>query len=251
MKFGSTWDEVQSEPVTGGGAYLKYFRNGDTTFRIIQEPNDWVGYWEHFNPEGFSFPCTGDRKSCPGCTSDNQKMSKASRKIIIQVLEGEYVNAYKFPRTLADKLANRAERLGTIRDRDYTISRFKSGDKVEYDIEGGDKIPVDFSKLSYLDVEKMLQDSFNESWGDSEKAQRSRDGAAHAQMDADLKANLKAQEERPDFKSAEAANVYDEADLRAMSKSALLGVMQAEKVEVPKNSDDMSVDELVDWLLEQ
>lgn len=260
MKFGKSWDEVNAEPTTTGG-FMKYFKDGDTTFRIIQEPKDWVGYWEHFNPGGFPFPCTGDRKTCPGCTSDNEKMKKASRKIAVNVLEGEYVNVYKLPKTLADKLANRAERAkpkATIMDRDYTISRFKSGDKVEYDIEGGDKSPVDLTNIELKDVEEMLQEAYNDSWGDSAKAQGTRDANEQANSEELLKAKLEHQRslqgDEPPFEQPpviEGAGEYDEKDLRAMDKSGILAVCDKEGLTVPSEVQLQDVDSIVEWLLVQ
>lgn len=270
MKFGKSWDEVQAEPATSGG-YMKYFKDGDTTFRILQEPQEWIGYWEHFNPGGFGFPCTGDRKACPGCTSSNEKMKKAGRKIAIQVLEGEYVNVYKFPKTLADKISNRANRIGTITDRDYTISRFKSGDKVEYDVEGGDKVPVDIKALreQFKDVEAMLQESYDEAWGDSDKALQSRAAAEDASHTTDLKSKLAAAAERQfqagnesdrppsepeakqDAEAEGAGNVYTEEDLRSMDKSGILAVCDKEGLTVPAEVQQREVNDIVDWLLEQ
>lgn len=264
MKFGKSYEEVVEEAAAsggGGGNWLKYFKNGDTTFRIVQEPKDWIGYWEHFNPGGFSFPCTQDRKTCPGCTSDNEKMKKASRKIAIQVLEGEYVNVYKFPKTLADKLSNRAERIGTITDRDYTISRFKSGDKVEYDVEGGEKRPIDLSTLTFNDVEAMLLEAYNDAWGDSSKAQASRDAAEQAEQSDSLKSKLAAAQQRewtegapeakPDWAAAPEpeGKVYTEKELRALDRDQIIKVCSDEGMVPPDGLT--TTDEIVDWLLEQ
>ena len=265
MKFGKTWDEVESEPATSGGGYMKYFKDGDTTFRIAQEPKDWVGYWEHFNPGGFPFPCTGERSTCPGCTSKNEKMKKASRKIAIQVVEGDYVNVYKFPKTLADKLANRANRIGTIYDRDYTISKIKGKNadgsvKVDYDLEGGDKIPFDFSSVEYKDVEAMLEAAYNESWGDSDKTaqtqQKLADSEAQDKITEKVKAQEEAQDDKPPFEEAPPSTpenkVWTEEELLAMPFAQLLDVCKAEGMEVP---DDLAASEsnktVVNWLLNQ
>ena len=55
--------DPNAEPeTTGTSDYLRYFKNAETTFRVLQEPDEWVDYWEHFNPNGYPFPCTRDRK---------------------------------------------------------------------------------------------------------------------------------------------------------------------------------------------
>lgn len=270
MKFGKSWDEVQTEPTTSGGGYIKYFKEDSTTLRLLQEPKDWIGYWEHFNPGGFPFPCTGDRKSCPGCTSDNEKMNKAGRKIAINVLEnGEQVSVYKFPKTLADKLSNRANRIGTVTDRDYLIFKIRSKNsdgsvKVDYDLEGQEKIPVDVSKLELHDVEQMLSDAYEQSWGSSDVAkqttQKNEDAAATEALKAKLAAQEAAQDEKPPFSQPStesdptvegAGNSYTEDDLRAMDKSGILAVCDKEGLVVPSEIQDRKVTQIVDWLLEQ
>jgi hypothetical protein len=261
MRFGKSWEEVENEPTTSGGGYIKYFKKGDTTFRIVQEPKDWIGYWEHYNPGGFPFPCTGDRKTCPGCTSSNEKMKKASRKIAINVLEGEYVNVYKFPKTLADKLSNRANRIGTISDRDYTISRIESKNsdgstKTDYDIEGGDKIPVDLSKLELKDVEAMLAAAYDEAWGDSAKTQQNaEDDQAQTNLRSKLNQATEGKpEDIPDWAKAEEKTdqpkVWSEDELRGMRLDEIIKVCLNEGVGEPPETLN-TTDQVVDWLLEQ
>jgi hypothetical protein len=273
MKFGKSWDEAQQES-TGGSGYLKYFKNDETTFRVLQEPSEWVAYWEHFNPGGFPFPCTQDRNTCPGCTSKNEKMKKANRRVAFNVLEGEYVNAYKVPKTVADKLANRAERSpsGTVTDRDYTIYKIKSKNadgstKVDYDVEGQDRVPVDVNALrdQFADIEELLQEAFNESWGDSDKAAQTRAKNEETEGEDDLRSKLKSAHER-EWKDSDADDMppwakgedstpdtaeYDEADLRKMDKAGILAVCDKEGLQVPSDVQQLEVDGIVDWLLEQ
>jgi len=204
MKFGKTWNQNAETTSEGGSSdYLRYFKDAETTFRVLQEPQDWVEYWEHFNPNGFPFPCTGDRQNCPGCTSSNEKMQKASKKIAIQVLQGEWVNAFKVPKTVADKLANRANRIGTVTDRDYTIYKVQSKNsdgstKTDYDVEGNEKIPVDISALEpkFKDVEAILQKMYDQSWGSGDSAMVTKDNAEQGQVQDNLRARLREQQMR-------------------------------------------------------
>src|SRR4249919_230048 len=104
MRFGKSKDEAQEEPGRGGGGgdFIKYLKEGNTTFRILQEQEEWKYYWEHFSPEGYSFPCPRDVddpiEMCPGCSSDNEKMKKVSRKIAFNALHSfngtEYVDVF-------------------------------------------------------------------------------------------------------------------------------------------------------------
>ena len=47
---------------------MKYLKDGDQTLRILQEPDAWKYYWEHFNPSGFPFPCSGERTTALAAT---------------------------------------------------------------------------------------------------------------------------------------------------------------------------------------
>jgi len=277
MKFGKSYNSADEATSTGGGGgdWMKYFKNDATTFRILQEPGDWVEYWEHFNPGGFPFPCTGDRKTCPGCTSSNEKMQKASKKIAFNVLEGEWVNVYKVPKTVADKLHSRSERIGTITDRDYTIYKIQSKNrdgstKTDYDVEGNDKIPVAIAELEpkFKDMEKMLADAYEQAWGDDSKAAETKAGNEYDEAQSGLKAKLAAAQQRewtegkkediPDWAvkddtatETDDTNEYDEADLRAMDKSGILAVCDKEGLQVPNDVQQRDVNGIVDWLLEQ
>lgn len=248
MKFGQSYEDSKTgSEVTGNSSFIRYFKKPATTFRILQNPEEWVSYWEHFNPGGHPFPCTGDRNACPGCTSDNDKMSRASKRVAINVLEGEYVNVYKFPKTLAEKLENRAQRIGTVTDRDYTIYKMQSQNtdgsiKTEYDIEGGDKIAIDLGSYKTLNVEEMLASAYEDSWGEGNKTETVLKIVADTDQE-DLEKKTAEVKEEPKDKT------YTEEELREMDLGQILTVCEHEGVEPPKSL--MSTKEVVDWLLEQ
>lgn len=258
MGFTKDWNGAdEAEETAGSTGYLRYFKNPATTFRILQDPTEgWKTYWEHFNPGGFPFPCTGDRQSCPGCTSDNEKVRKASKRVAINVLEGEYVNVYKFPKTLADKLQNRAERIGTLKDRDYTVYKMQEKNtdgslRTDYDIEGGDKEAKDLAQYELKDVEEMLQDAYDQSWGTqaTETQMRVEDHTRQTRLQERIKRVKKDEaSEPPPFEPKE---IYTEEELRSLSSDNLVVVMKGEGIDPPENAASMSPDALVDWLLEQ
>ena len=270
MKFGKTWNQNAETTSEGGSSdYLRYFKDAETTFRVLQEPQDWVEYWEHFNPNGFPFPCTGDRQNCPGCTSSNEKMQKASKKIAIQVLQGEWVNAFKVPKTVADKLANRANRIGTVTDRDYTIYKVQSKNsdgstKTDYDVEGNEKIPVDIASLEpkFKDVEAILSKMYDQSWGSGDSAMVTKSDAEESQARESLQARINREQhmeetrEEPEWaagKPAEEPNkVWTEEELRALSFEEILDVTRSEGMNVPQElRDEQDTNKVVDWLLDQ
>lgn len=169
MQFGTKLKDVTASPSGGSGKWIKTFREGETKVRFLQETDDWVVYWEHYNPAGTAFPCTGDKQSCPGCTSDNERMSKASRKTAVNVLVGEYIDVYKLTTKLANRLVSRAERNdGTITDREYTIIRTGSGLDTEYDVEGGAAVSIDVAAYQLNDIPQMLATQFRENFPDEE-----------------------------------------------------------------------------------
>lgn len=261
MRFGQDPKEAAKDVRnSGGGQWFKYMKDGDTTYRLLQNPDDWVYWWEHFAGQN-SFPCTNERETCPGCTSENEKTAKANRKVSFNVLEeGRYVNVYKVPPLLADKFKLRYERIGTLTDRDYTVTRYKSGaDKVDYDVEANAPAEIDLSKFELKDIEQMLVQAYDEAWGDSAKVKATKQALDDAEAQDKLKARMdKAQAEQPlpppsepkaDAKAAGETEV-SEADLRAKSFPALVAFLTKEGVTV--NEDVLEtgdVNTIVDWLL--
>lgn len=264
MRFGQTEEEAAADTRgTSGGAFIRYMKDGDTTFRILQESKDWTYYWEHFNP-GASFPCTNDTETCPGCTSNNEKMAKPSRKVAFNVLEGDYVNVYGVPPLLADKLKLRENRLGTITDRDYMITRYKTGQgdrkKTEYDVESLGEKPIDLSKYDLHNIEDMLAQAYNDAWGDSNKAKVTQAKAQENESEGKL-INLMKNEAKvdlpqdppsePEAQSVEAeGEEVSESWLRSQNKPALLKFLEKQKIEVPAD-ETKSTDTIVDWLIAQ
>lgn len=169
MKFGSKFGDATRVASTGGGGgkWIKTLKEGETRMRFLQEVEDWVVYYEHYNPAGTAFPCTGDRDTCPGCTSTNERMKSASRKVAVNVVVGQYQDVYKLPITLVNRLKIKSERNNnTITDRDYLIIRSGKDINTEYDVESGSALPIDLSAYELFNIEKMLEEQFNENWPD-------------------------------------------------------------------------------------
>lgn len=252
MRFGKSATEAAQEPSRGGsgGGWIKYLREGDTTFRILADKDDgWVFYWEHFSPAGFSFPCSNE-DDCPGCTSENEKMKKVSRKIAFPVLESfngqEYVNVYKVGVTVADKLENRIKRFGTITDRDYTITKYKtSSDRTDFDVEGGMETPINVADYDLPDIEQMLQQAYDDAWGDPNQAAANRQASKKEEVkEAPKRMAIAPQPEEPPFEEP----VYQEADLRKMTVEEITALVKRE-VKQPPPEKFHTTDEIVDWLM--
>jgi hypothetical protein len=261
MKFGKSAAEAAQDDRGGaGGDYIRYLKEGPNTFRILQEPDEWLYYFEHFSPAGFSFPCPRGKNDpvsvCPGCSSDNDKMSKVSRKIAFNVLMSfngtEYVNAFKIGPMVSEKLENRFKRFDTITDRDYTITKYKtSADRWDFDVEGGTPTPVDLHKDQWKDIEALLAQSYEEAWGDPQKAaanSKASDEAAKDPAVASPPVRMKIDPAQPEEPPFEQEKAYKEADLRRMDPQALLALIKDElKIEPP--SSLTTTPEVVDWLM--
>lgn len=260
LRFGKSAREAEQEPSRGGsgGDFIRYLKDGDTTFRIMQEPDDWTYYWEHFSPMGFSFPCSNE-EDCYGCVSEIEKMKKANRRIAFNVIQGyngvDYVNVYKVGTTVAEKLKNRFNRFGTVTDRDYTITRIKTGDRYDFDLDGGPQSPVDFSKFEMKDIEALLAQSWEDAWGSPDLVKTNQEGTAAAVESKPVKPGgaspakritiaPQPAEEEPPFEE----KVYREADLRKMDYEDLLSLVKTDVGQAPP--DGLSTtDEVVDWLM--
>jgi hypothetical protein len=258
MKFDMTAEEMAEVNTGGGTSFFRYLKDGDNEFRIAQEPSEWVRYLEHYNPNGYPFPCSR-QPDCNGCTSDNVKMQGVSKRVAFNVIEGEYNNVWKIPVTVADKLENRHQRIGTITDRTYRITRLKtgSGDKARYDfdVEGMDKVDSPIDTTKFHDIQKMLQEAWDEAWGTSSKVQATVSNAAQAQSETDLRAKIEANREAvtrqlqpADPPSEPEEQVVNAADLRALDLWDLAALAVKEGFGKPPTTVT-TPDEMVDWMI--
>lgn len=171
MQFGQKKKDAPEE-VSSDGMYLRNFKDGEVTVRFLEECDEWIVFREHYTAERKSFPCTGDRDSCPGCTSDDDQVARSSRKYATNIWlpKNNMVLPFRIPITLAKRLFARAERNdGTITNRDYVVMRSGKGLEVEYDVEADDKYTVDLKPLlaQAKDIQEILQSSYDEIWGDA------------------------------------------------------------------------------------
>lgn len=259
MKFGQSADEAANDTRGSGSAYMKYFKDGDTVIRLLDEPSAWLYWWDHFDPSGFSYPCTNERDTCPGCTSPSEKVKRASRKISFHVLEGDFINVYKVPPVLADKFKLRFERTGTVTDRDYMVTRYKTGSgdkkKTEYDLEASPPDHKDLSKYELQDMEEMLAQQYDEIWGDSKKVAATKRKQAEAEQEAVLKDKVESQEKgqpedppsEPSTDRAPVEGEYTEHYLRSLGFPTLVALLVKEGKPVPDTVSN--TDELVDWII--
>jgi hypothetical protein len=243
-----------SDAEQSNAEYLRSFKIGDTTVRFLEEMSDWERYREHYTVDGKMFPCIKSQGECPGCNSDNEKVSKNSRKYATNVylVDSSRVLPFKIPISLAKKMEARADKNGgTITNRDYVVMRTgKTMMDTEYDVDTDEKYAIDTAeKLKEgADINALLEAAFREQWGDPEdyvegaaprtvKPQGDPDedrpewAAKDEEIEA-LKAKIKAREaakeehvDLPTEASVQSASaddeVIDEEDLYKMSRNDL------------------------------
>jgi len=249
MKFGKTWEDFQKEPAGGDGTnYLRALKEGDTVVQFLTEPEEWIGYYEHFNPTpgGYSFPCTQE-SDCPGCNSDSEKMKGRTRKVAFTcMVDGKWINVYKVPKKYAEKVARRQERTGTLLDREYILTRTGKGTDTDYDIESGDKVALP-TAVELPDVQQMLVELYEQTWGG--------DDVFTAKEAVELKSDKLA--ERTTMTEALKASTkpkidddeYSESELRGMKPAALRKLAKANDLTIPDDVDDEDADAIVDWMI--
>jgi hypothetical protein len=238
-------------PERGSGVYLRGFAKGETKVRFLQEQDDWIEFWEHRTATGKGYPCTGDKTTCPGCTSEIDKQRKASRRYgtYLLLVEKDKVLPFKIPGSLADRIAARAEKNnGTILNRDYSVMKTGEGLETEYDVDQEDKYEVDTAKRlseAELTVQQCLQESWKEAWGDTPAipAQREAPAAEHVPGDENPPTEPKGEQAAP---ASEESVELTEAKVRAMDRPELREL--CDKAGVEWSSTD-TAGELADKLI--
>jgi len=172
MKFGVKAGDPKAKAArdtNSSGDWIRYFKDGETRMRFLEEMDNWTEYWSHWNvAKSRNFPCTGDRQTCPGCTSENERESRGSKKYLVNALTDGYVNLWMLPGSTFDDLDRYRDKSGgTIMDRDYTIVKFKKDDRTSYSVDREERDIIDLSSYESKkkDHQKMLMDAFVEVWG--------------------------------------------------------------------------------------
>jgi len=229
MQFGTRKADVPE----GNGNYLRNFRKGETLVRFLTEVDDWTQFHEHFNTNGRSFPCTGDRDTCPGCTSSNEKVSERKRRygVLLKLVKQDKVVPYRVPMTLGDRMTARSERNGgTILSRDFVVLKSGSGMDTEYDVDQEDKYPVDIKEeiaKAQCTVQEALAAAFEENAPGQDtgkkpvKAEREPERVPLAKDTAKDYGNPPSEPQPQKDAEAEESVDLTEAQVRDMSKSEL------------------------------
>jgi hypothetical protein len=262
--FGTKKSEIKE--TAGDGVYLRNFRKGDTKVRFLEECNDWHGYFEHYI-DGQAVPCM-EMDECPSCRSDNDQVSRRSRRYgtFVYLVDQKRVLPFKVGARLSDRLQMRSERNNnTITNRDYIIIRSGIGLDTEYDVDQDERYEVDIAKLwaqrGDKEIEDILAHQFKTVWGDPEQYLSSKPATTpSAAADDDVPDALLSREERlakakaalDEFKPKPEENSeveVSEADLKKMTRKQLDELWEQAKFE--GYSEDWSKGDLVEAILER
>lgn len=176
FKFGGEKGYTPSADGDGDGErWIKNFKDGETIIRFLEQMEDWTPYWEHYDAgigeKGAYFPCTGNRRSCPGCTSEVERTSRASKRYLVNAKVGDYVDLYKVPKTVADQMDARvAKDEGDATKREYSILRSGKAPQIDYDVDREERDPIDVEQYrdKFQDHQEALQSLWKRAFGDLE-----------------------------------------------------------------------------------
>lgn len=180
--FGKNRGDVQLGGASGDfeEVWIKGFRAGPNgemrayTIRILEEPDTWLKYREHYEASNGYFPCgeDGGYPRCPGCEDDNQRTKNRSYRWAFNALDEKgRLNVFKAPGRLRQVLLGRQQLDDdhTVCNRDVTISRAgNTKDNTVYDVPKQSEV-YEIANIPELhDVARILDDKFRstcESYG--------------------------------------------------------------------------------------
>jgi hypothetical protein len=173
MQFGVKQGEApvyDPESGTGGGSYIKYFKDNETRLRFLEPVHEWTEIWMHFSQnKSRDYPCTGQRSTCPGCNHENEREAKAQKRYIVNAYspKSEYVDLWKIPASLIDDFIRFETNDGSISARDYTVLKYIKEGRTKYSVDKEDKDAADLSEHQQhmRDHQEALQEAFREVWG--------------------------------------------------------------------------------------
>lgn len=146
-----------------GEVWIKGFKAGQTRFRIVQPvtttptQTGWHFYYEHYKGGVGYFGCTEDH-NCRGCSDPDPKVKDRNKRYAFNAIdESGRLSVFKVGPSVYKVMKSREQRLDTVMDRDYTIVKSGAGLDTMYEVEAGDRYPVDIPAELH-DIGKLLVD---------------------------------------------------------------------------------------------
>lgn len=157
------------ETLKSGDYLIKLIpKDGSITVRFLEEPENWVNYFEHYDQAmKKSYPCI-EEGSCPGCATDERRSSRYLANAVD--VSNDKVVAIQLPKDLVSRLVNRYEKYDTMMDRDYELSRTGSGLDTEYDCEAEPPMTRKLAKYKLVDLTDLLDQVYQQVFGEGDSA---------------------------------------------------------------------------------
>lgn len=231
----------EMEKQRGGSVWIRNVKaNEDMTVRFLTEPDEWYRYKEHYSPEVMYFPCIGQDQDCPGCASEDERMSRTSRRFLANALDVDQgrVVPLKLPLDLANRLVARYERYGdTITDRDYILHRMGSGLNTQYDLTPREPQKVDIARYELIDLEESLKGQFEEAFSieEEKKGDNVRSLRERAMVDTDEDVEVPSEPSTP-ADEGDDDGFLSEAQALKMSRKELMELAKEYDVKVSSNA---------------
>lgn len=164
MKYAQSAAEHETERANEeDDVWIRYFKEKNTRFRFmpyeIEEKvngkitvrtgcDAYPTMREHYHPAIKAFPCLAFRGMfCPGCEDKSEKVRDKRRKYYFPAIDEQgMVRIYKMGPGLWARFKAREERIGTLTDRDYVVSKSGAGLQTNYEIEPEEKYTIDFEE---------------------------------------------------------------------------------------------------------
>jgi hypothetical protein len=187
--FGQTLasDYVPGESGDNDAVWIRSFKDGSTQIRIapatgtnasgqvVHGFDAWPSEREHFDRANqLSYPCPKEHGAslCVGCESENAEVRKRGRTYYVNALDKDgRMRIYKFGITVYKILKGRQERLVAadpsnqqpLSDKDIVVTRSgKNFNEITYDIDWGEKYPINWAETTPHDINKALEDAYRE-----------------------------------------------------------------------------------------
>lgn len=123
--------------------------------RFMEEPDEWIEYEEYYSEETEPRYFPAIEGLDPDFVSDLRKPSKRFLANAVDVSDNQVI-ALKLPAVAANSLAKKAEKFGTITDRDYELSREGSGLQTEYEVTPEPPSRMNLRRFKALDLMDIL-----------------------------------------------------------------------------------------------
>lgn len=201
------------------GTFIKYIpkeKDGTITVRFLEEPETWISFQEVFDQvKRASYPVPDE--GMPGFPSGDDRVSTRYLANAIDT-EADKVIPLQLPKDLANQLVVRYEKYGTICDRDYELGRSGAGLDTTYYLTPESPTTRKVDKYEALDLEQVLEDAYNNVWGDDVEDKPAVKSKVTAGAAAKRRAQVEEVEDEPDDLDALATAADDEDDADAQER---------------------------------